>query len=141
MKTKNMNLWGLCLFAVLFSLCFGQPSAHGHMYGGPYNINRVENPNFEYREVGTSYGDVPQYWYIVYAGTEISFDLKNDKALYGEKALMIYDNSDSLSAGLLSNFIPVTPGSVYKASVWGRRDGAYPRSSAPPFPHPEITSR
>ncbi len=92
---------------------------------GAYNINRVENPGFEYlAEADGSYGDIPKYWNrSIYSGSHSTFYLTGS-SMHGGYACAISDTSSTVAAGLETDDIPVVPGYVYQAGVWARRNSA-----------------
>jgi hypothetical protein len=124
MKVKKNLCWYL---ATMFLLCLGQSTYGVDYYSGEYNINLVRNPGFEYYTVNGTYGDIPRDWYLTnWYGSHSTFGTGfgvNKK--HGTYSLCIGDISSSAAAGLESGKIPVTPGYVYKASVWAKRSESF----------------
>ncbi|MFA5240565.1 MAG: hypothetical protein WC476_12785, partial [Phycisphaerae bacterium] len=91
-------------------------------YEGQYNINLVQNPGFEYYAVNGTYGDIPRNWDETnwHGSYSSTFAISSSK-VDGVQSLRIYDYSSSQTVGLESEYIPVTSGYVYRASVWATR--------------------
>lgn len=124
---KARRLEGAARYSLFFALLGGKaPTPEtGFVYvPGAHNINRVKNPGFEYvSEADGGYGDIPRYWNRspVYSGQNSTFYL-SAAARHGRFACAIHDTSSTTAAGLESGDISVTPGYVYQAAVWARRN-------------------